>query len=208
MSSQTVVYFPDSAKITASLDSDLTELSFALESVLANFIGRGCASFEFQGSFSATNCVIEAKALGPPSGVGSMVLSKVGNIGYAVQNGNYPRNLTRNFLEEVEANQGHSIVLEGQNKLFTSLTSAPKEKFIESVICSYDFDPRLPLSHITYGLSDMFTGLFAKGVTYLKWQGSMKASQLYVRHTFPERELYEYLMAPQDYELRRKVSTL
>jgi hypothetical protein len=136
-----------------------------------------------------------------------MVLSKVGNIGYAVQSGTYPLILNHDFLKEVEAKR-EPVIHEGQNRLSKYFASLQKENFIESVVCSYDFDPRVPLSHITYGLSDMFTGLFARGVTYLKWQGSMKESQLYVQHKFPEKELHDYLMASQDYELRRKVRTL
>jgi hypothetical protein len=200
-----ILYQPDFAKIVISPDSDLTELSFSIESVLANFVGRGCASFEFTRSTQPDkSCIIEAKAL---EKCGPMILSKVGNIGYAVQSGTYPRILTRSFLTEVQQNR-EPVIREGQNRLAKYFASLKSENFIESVVCSYDFDPKVPLSHITYGLSDMFTGLFAKGVTYLKWQGSMKESQLYVRHKFPEKELHAYLMASQDYELRRKVSTL
>jgi len=198
-----ITFRPESAKIVVSPDSDLTELSFAVEAVLSNFIGRGCASFEFVRSKSENkSCVLEAKTLVP---VGPMVLSKAANIEYAVKDGKYPRALTQNFLKEPAF---RSVVSEGQNRL-TKYFASMQQDFIESVVCSYDFDPRVPLSHITYGLSDMFTGLFAKGVTYLKWQGSMKESQLYVRHKFPEKELHDYLkLTAQDYELRRKVSTL
>lgn len=202
MDSHTNILFrPSSAKIIVAPDGDLTELSFAIECILANFIGRGCAAFEINRSKLADkSCVLDAKAL---MECGPMILSKVGNLGYAAQSGNYPIKLSHDFLADRER-----VAHEGQNRLAKYFASAKGESFTESVICSYEFDPRLPIAHITYGLSDMFTGLFAKGVTYLKWQGSMKQSQLYVQHTFSETELHKYLLAEQDYDLRRKVSTL
>lgn len=206
MDSHTNILFrPNSAKIIVAPDGDMTELSFATECVLSNFIGRGCASFEFsRSSLADKSCVIDAKTL---ENAGPMILSKVGNLGYAVQNGTYPRILSRDFLKEMKSER-EPVIQEGQNRLAKYFASLQKEGFTESVVCSYDFDARVPISHITYGLSDMFTGLWAKGVAYLKWQGSMKQSQLYVRHKFPEKELHEYLMASQDYDLRRKVSSL
>jgi hypothetical protein len=196
-----VLFRPDSAKIIISGESDLTELSFAIETVLSNFIGRGIAAFEFNRStLGNKSCVIDAKSLVGPQ---LMALSKVGNIGYAVQNGVYPRTLKMDFLADKER-----IAHEGQNRLTKYFASMRGEKYTESVVVSHDFDSRLPLSHITYGLSDMFTGLFAMGVTYLKWQGSMKESQLYLQHTFSDKQLKNYLFASQDYDLRRKVATL
>lgn len=202
MSEHTNILFrPDSAKIIVSPDSDLTEVSFSIEAVLSNFLGRGVAAFEFNRSkLGDKSCVIDAKSLVPS---GQMELSKVGNIGYAVTNGLYPRTLKMDFLADKER-----IAHEGQNRLTKYFASMKREKFTESVVVSRDFDPRVPLTHISYGLSDMFTGLFAMGVNYLKWQGSMKESQLYVQHTFSEEKLHQYLLAAQDYDLRRKASTL
>jgi len=196
-----ILYRPGAAKIVVSPDSDLTELSFALESIISNYLGRGIAAFEFNRSKLADkSCVIDSKSL---VASGPMILSKVGNIGNAVESGVYPRRLSVDFLKGAER-----IAHEGQNRLTKYFAALKGEKYTESVVVSSDFDPRLPLAHIAYGLSDMFTGLFAMGVSYLKWQGSLKESQLYVQHTFSEKELHRYLLAAQDYELRRKVSSL
>ena len=77
-----------------------------------------------------------------------------------------------------------------------------------SIVESYDLMPDLPLTVLTYGISDMFTGLFALNVNYVKWQGSLKQVQLYIRHALSDKQLGDFLLSNKDYDIDRKVSTL
>lgn len=192
---------PNSVKIVVSPDGDFTELSFAIECAITHFLGRGCAAFELnRSSLGDKSCVIDVKAIGE---CGQMLLSKVANLGYAVQNGTYPKKLSMDFRESLK-----NVSSVGQNRLTKYFAAEKGQQFIESVICSFGFDERMSLSVISYGLSDLFTGLWARGVQYLKWQGSLEQAQLYVQHTFSQEKLQEYLESKEDYEIRAKVSTI
>lgn len=185
-------------EIIVSPDGDFTELSFATECIVTHFFGRGCAAFELnRSSLADKSCVIDAQAIGE---CGQMLLSKVANLGRAVRDGHYPAKLNADFRDTSQK--------VGQNRLTKYFAAEQGQPFIESVVCSSGFDERLPLSVISYGLSDLFTGLWARGVHYLKWQGSLAEAQLYVQHTFSEEQLHEYLLDKSDYEIRAKVSTI
>ena len=77
-----------------------------------------------------------------------------------------------------------------------------------SIIESYDLKPEIPVTILTYGLGDLFTGLFALNVNYIKWQVSLKLVQLYIRHNLTDKQLSQFVLTNSDYDIRRKVSTL
>lgn len=77
-----------------------------------------------------------------------------------------------------------------------------------SIVESYDLQPEIPVTLLSYGLGDMFTGLFALGVNYVKWQVSLKMVQLYIRHSLTDDQLTKFLIKSGDYNIRQKVSAL
>ena len=61
------------------------------------------------------------------------------------------------------------------------------------IIMGHEYKSDIPLSVIAYGMSDMFTGLFALGIKKIKWQGSLYGSQLYFNHNFPtSKEIFNF----------------
>jgi hypothetical protein len=140
-----------------------------------------------------------------------MQISKVGAIGYAVQSGLIPANIAPGEKFQVEETGFEKIVSEGQHRhgRMSSVVGRKTEgSNCTSIVESYDLKPEVPVTVLTYGLGDMFTGLFALNVNYVKWQVSLKMVQLYIRHNLTDKRLSEFMLSNSDYDIRRKTSTL
>jgi hypothetical protein len=203
-----ISYDLDSCTASISADSTLTELAFAVESAVSHFLGRGVNRFECTRTRQENgNCVLNFKALKKS---GSMKFSKVASLGSAVDAGILPKNIPGH--ENFQMEEGFDkVISEGQHKHGTAIVGRKKEadgSTWTSIVESFDLNPELPISLLTYGLGDMFTGLFALNCRYLKWQVSIKKTQLYIRHSVSCETLKRFLVATQDYNITQKVSAL
>jgi hypothetical protein len=202
-------YNLESCTASISADSTLTEVAFAVEACCNHFLGRGVNRFECTRSRQPNGtCVLSFKALKKS---GPMVLSSVGALGYAVREGIIPATIAPGDKFQIEESGFERIVSEGQHR-HGRMSSVVGRKIegnnSTSIVESYDFKPEIPVTVLTYGLGDMFTGLFAQGVNYVKWQVSLKLVQLYIRHNLSDEKLHKFLLTNADYDIRRKVSTL
>lgn len=66
----------------------------------------------------------------------------------------------------------------------------------------------MSIHEIAYGIGDMFTGFFALGVKFLKWQGSLHTVQCYLRHNLTDEQIAQYLISKQDYDITAKALKL
>lgn len=191
-----------------SADCSLTEVAFAVESAASHFLGRGVNRFDCTRIRQENgNCTLSFKALKKS---GPMVLSKVGSIGYAVEENLFPRQISAGENFQLEENGFEKIVSEGQHR-HGSIVVGRKKVGGEttSIVESFLLRPELPFSILTYGLGDMFTGLFALKCKYVKWQGSLNKVQLYIRHNLTDERLKQFLMSnAADYNIHQKVSAL
>lgn len=191
-------------KAVLSEESELPEMSFAIESIISHFLGRGVARFECIRTKNDNNsCTLQFNSLCAKSG--SMQFSKVASIGHAVAQRIFPRNINAN--ERFQEKELHNTLLEEGQHRHSDLSKLFSNS-IFTIIETKDLNPSIPLSVLSYGLSDMFTGLFALDVSYLKWQGSLRLMQLYVRHNMLEEKLHDYIQSKKDYDVKRKIGTL
>lgn len=203
-------YTLDTCTASISADSQLTEVAFAVESAASHFLGRGVNRFDCTRTRQPSGtCVLSFKALKKS---GPAQFSKVGALGYAVQEGLIPAIISAGEKFQVEETGFDRIVSEGQHR-HAGLRSAVVGRKSEgsnctSIVESYDLKPEVPVTVLTYGLGDLFTGLFARNVNYVKWQVSLKLVQVYIRHSLTDDELHKFLISNSDYDIRRKVSTL
>jgi hypothetical protein len=138
-------------------------------------------------------------------------MSSVGALGYAVQEGTIPSTIAAGDKFQVEEVGFERIVSEGQHRhgrMSSVVGRKTNGSNCTSIIESYDLKPEIPVTILTYGLGDLFTGLFALNVNYVKWQVSLKLVQLYVRHNLTDEQLQQFILTNSDYDIRRKVSTL
>lgn len=194
-----------SCSATISSDSPLTEVSFALEIAISNFLGRGVHRFDCSRTREENgDCTLTLRAL---CHSGPIQLSKVASLENAAQSGLFPRQLIKeDFKLEKETDQ---LIAGGQFKhQSVSFKKKANENQNLSIIETIDLDTKIDLAVIGYGLSDMITGLFALGIKYVKWQGSIKKTQLFVKHSLTENRLQQYLRDRQDYNVNQKVGML
>lgn len=200
-------YDLDSCTASITADSTLTEVAFAVESAVSHFLGRGVNRFDCTRTRQENgNCVLTFKALKKS---GPMVLSKVGSIEYAVKENLFPRNIAASENFQLEEKGFERIVSEGQHKHGNMVVGRKKDdSHTTSIIESFLLRPELPFAILTYGLGDLFTGLFALKCNYVKWQGSLNKVQLYVRHNLTDERMKQFLLSNSDYDIHQKVSTL
>jgi hypothetical protein len=203
-----IVYGLNQCVVDVTADADLTEVAFAVESVSSHFLGRGVNRFDCTRTRQENgDCRLHFKALKKS---GPMLISKVCSIDLAVRENLFPKNIPADEhfqLEETGFN--FEKVADGQHRHRNVIVCRKKENNnTTSIIESFLLKPELPLDVITYGLGDMFTGLFALNCKYVKWQGSLNKVQLYVRHNLSDEKLKSFLLSNSDYEINRKVSTL
>jgi hypothetical protein len=198
----------DSCIASISAESTLTEVSFAVEAAACHFLGRGVNRFDCTRTREEKGtCVLKFKALKKS---GPMQISKVGSIGSAVESGLIPRKIPANEKFQLEESGFQKIVTEGQHKHGGPRLASRKQdgSTCTSIIESHDLRPELPLSILSYGLGDMFTGLFALNCHYVKWQVSLDTIQLYIRHNLSDERLAKFLLSNADYVIDQKVSAL
>lgn len=186
--------------VTLAGNSPLTELSFGVEIVASHYLGRKVSRFECKRSkLDNGDCRLEFTALQPS---GPIVISKVMNVRDAVSQGFYPRDISESFLNESAFS---AMAQDGQHRHrgFTSKSDNLTTSVVES-----DTNPNTTLALLSFGLGDMFTGLFALSVKDVKWQGSVKKTQLYFKHNLSDQIVKEFLTSRQDYDLNRKIKTL
>lgn len=196
-----------SCKVSITGDSTLTEVAFAVESVTSHFLGRGVNRFDCTRTRQENgNCVLDFKSLKKS---GPMVLSKVGSVGFAVAENLFPRDIPDG--ENFKLEKGfEKIVSDGQHRHASMMVVGQKKEAgkITSIVESHFIRSDLPFAILTYGLGDMFTGLFALKCEYVKWQGSLNKTQLYIRHNLTDKQLNRFLLSESDYDIQQKVSTL
>lgn len=194
---------PQHCAITLFGGSPLTEMAFGIETAISHFLGRKVARFECKRSkLDNGDCRLDFTALKQS---GPMVISKVMNIRNAANEGFYPKVILDSecFLNE----PGFSSLVEDGQHRHQGFVSKSDANMTTTVVES-DANPNTSLALISYGLGDMFTGLFALNVRYVKWQGSLTKTQLYIKHNISEQKLTQYLTASQDYDVARKIKTL
>lgn len=194
-----------------SADCVLTEIAFAVESVTSHFLGRGISQFDCTRTRQENgNCTLQFKSLSTLRFTKPMALSKVCSIGYAVGQKYFPSNIHASELFQLGEKGFEKIVSDGQHKHGGSILVGRKkgENETTSVIDTFHLKPEVSLDVLTYGLGDMFTGLFALNCNYVKWQGSLNKTQLYIRHKLTEEQLNQFLKSNSDYDIRQKVKNL
>jgi hypothetical protein len=181
-------------------DCKLTQLSYSLESAINYFLGCGHTRWYVQRRLAPNNFV--QILIGSLEEVENLQLqaSQVTPLSSAVQSNLFPKQLSE--LWEEENPHDNSWVSDGQNKIKKS-----KRENV-SIIVSHDINPQITLGLVAYGLADMITGLFCLGSKYVKWQGSLKSTQLYIHHNLSQKELLKYFADNKDYDVEAAVSTL
>lgn len=134
-----------------------------------------------------------------------MLISKIMSLKDAEKQGMFPSIIPEQFCF-LKDRPVHNQVLDGQHQ-HRGITQSSADGQMTSVIETQEMNPDFTIAGICYGLADTLTGLFALGVNYVKWQGSVKRTQLFIRHRFDQNKLNEYLSSRQDYDLTRKVKT-
>jgi hypothetical protein len=181
-------FYKGGATALIGKNNTLVELSSIVSYMIDDYLGRGVYRFDFLRGIKNGDCVLESNALCDWK---PLVFSSVTPLSRAVKEGVVPRNLSE---EEIFQNDK------------TNLDSALGP--YESIIDSHLEHQNLPLALISYGLSDLVTGLFALGVRYVKWQGSGLRTQIYVKSKLTEDEIMSYLKTPVDYDVNALVKTL
>ena len=201
-----ITYTPD--KCIANIDGrvPLTHLSFAVESIASYFFGCAVSRFECERtSPHHPDCQLIFTALDEP---GPMRLSKVASVGSAVREGLWPRQIPENACFQAEANRIRKNKIEIEPITQQMTFFAAEEHPAACIIMGHEYKSDAPLSEIAYGMSDMFTGLFAIGIKKIKWQGSLMGSQLYFNHNSENAQILNFLRSNKDYDINRLVSTL
>jgi hypothetical protein len=196
---------PQKCIITIPGETLLPDVSFGIESVVDYFLGRKVARFDcFRTKLPNGDCRLEFNALKKS---GKMAISKIMSVGNAVSQGYFPQYILDSecFLNEPGF---QSSVEDGQHRHIGMVSKSLHSGQTVSIIETPDIRPDIPLCHLSYGLSDMFTGLFALGVKYVKWQASIQKTQLYVRHNLTDEQLKKYLTSSQDYDLTQMAKEL
>jgi len=186
----------DKVHIVLPPETPLVELSFSIETAINYFLGKGVNQWEIRRfRLNDEACRLECTASMEPR---KMLFSGIASLTAAVKANYFPKSLIKNWtLDEKE-----TAVSDGQNK------SSGKES--ESIIVTHDLKIDMPIGMFAYGLSDLITGLFARRVNYVKWQGSVESTQLYFKHKFSHSELQRFLddRSNPDYNVDWPVSKL
>lgn len=189
---------------TLNGDAVLTEMAFAVEAAVSHFLGRKVHRFECRRSrLNNGDCHLEFNALKQS---GPMVVSKVMDVYTAIAEGVIPRQISEpdSFLTE----SGFMPKAEDGQHRHKGYSSKRESGLTTTVVESDGFSSNSTLSLISYGLGDMFTGLFALNVSHIKWQGSARKTQLFFKHNLSDKQVADYLRSRQDYDINRKIKSL
>ena len=198
-------YDSDSATASITGDSTLVEISFAVESVLSHFFGRGVNRFECQRTRQDNgSCVLKFIALNKAK---SMQFSKVASLRTLANEGYIPQFIKPSHRFQSEEKGFEKYIMPGQHVHQACLFKS-NEGYKTSIIEVQTIKIDSPLILLMYGLSDLYTGLFALDVKYFKWQGSVENTQLYFKHNLTDQQITSFLMSKVDYDINRKVHDL
>lgn len=193
-----IEYSPNKIRCMLGLDAKLADMSFAIESTVNYFFGRSVYRWSLErGHLPQKRFIITANALCIPT---EMLLSQVAPVEYAVKSGVLPRKFKEHELWDRTGNSSSDKWLpDGQHRLVNTFQEGD---FTVSIVHTKQLIPSMPLGHLSYGLADMISGFFYRGVKFVKWQGSYSDTQLYIRHHMSHDEIREYLQSKEsDYDL-------
>lgn len=208
MSDETVniEYSPHKVRTLLGLDAKLADVSFGIEATVNYFFGRSVYRWSLErASIPQKRFIMTASALCTPT---EMVMSQVAPVGMAVKSGTMPFRFKQDELWDREGRSSKDNWLpDGQHRLGSTYMEGDHNV---SIVHAKEVNPNIPLGHLSYGLADMITGLFFRGVKQVKWQGSLSDTQLYIQHHMSERELLKYLATESnqqnpDYDLKMTV---
>lgn len=196
------------SEIVVGPDMPMTEVGFAIEVAISNLLGRAVTRFACERRRENNGaCRLEFQNENRAALPIPMQISKVTSIGYAVQHGLFPKNILPADLYQQEQ---PGFVSEGQHK--HGISSKPSPRWAAgktvSVLDFEDFDPNATVAVICFGLADMMTGFFNLGVRNIRWQGSLKKTQLMIQHDLTDEQIRRYMVSSQDYPLNKTVSEL
>lgn len=198
-------YDSDSVTSNISGDSELVEISFAIESVLSHFFGRGVHRFDCQRTVENNgSCVLKFKALNKAK---AMQFSKVASLRTLANQGYIPQFIKPSQRFQNEEKDFQKYIVPGQH-VHQACLFKTNEGCNTSIIEQDNLKQDYPLIMLMYGLSDLFTGLFALDVKYFKWQGSLERTQLYFKHNLTDKQISTFLNSKIDYDINRKVHDL
>jgi hypothetical protein len=201
-----IEYSPDKVRTLLGLDAKLADVAFGIESTINYFFGRSVYRWSLErSSIPQKRFLMNADALCTPT---DMVMSQIASVGMGVQSGTMPRQFKPQELWDREGRSSQDNWLpDGQHRLGSTFMEGDHNV---SIVHGKEVHPHIPLGHLSYGLADMITGFFFRGVHYVKWQGSQRDTQLYIRHQMSHKEIWQYLLtesSPEnpDYDLNMTI---
>lgn len=198
-----IEYAPDKVRSMLGLDAKLADIAFAIEATVNYFFGRSVYRWSLERThIPQKRFLMTANALCVPT---DMVMSQVAPLGYAVQSGVMPRAFKPEELWDQDGRSSQDNWLpDGQHRLGSTFMEGDHSV---SIVHAKELSPNIPLGHVSYGLADMITGFFFRGIHYVKWQGSQQDTQLYLRHHMTDKEIWKYLLEENkpDYDLQTTI---
>ena len=197
--SVTIEYAPNRVRTSLGHDAKLADISFGIEATVNYFFGRSVYRWELTRSMlTRERFLMTAIAQVEPT---EMTMSQVAPVFYAVENGIMPKRFKPDELWDRDGKSSNDRWLpDGNHRLGTAFTVGDHNVSIVHAKMIYE---DMPLGHLSYGLADMITGLFFRGVESVKWQCSQEDTQLYICHHLTDTEIWEYLLEEEkpDYDL-------
>ncbi len=188
----------DKVEIVCSPDAIFTEYCFAIESGLLWFFGRGVSAFKAERS--KNNNREQCVKLTPLLPLKPLAFSQITSVGALVKDGYWQKEIPFDKLWRIPGERHE--VRDGHHRVFR----ADKE---QTIMQQYGLDPSVSIGEIAYGLSDLITGFFWLGATWVQYQGSMGVVQTMTDKGFAGDELHRYITDPNPgYSIHQKVSTL
>jgi len=184
--------------INASHDTEFCELSFAIESGLSWYFGRGVNAIHASRSKDASNVVVKIKPLVEAK---QMRFSHVTAVGVMAKEGYWPLEVPFDKVWRVPGLDRQEI-RDGQHRVF----SANKEG---TLMQQWGLIPETPIGEIAYGLADLIVGFFWQGAKWVKHQSSMGKIQTMTDLGFEGDGLRRYLTDPDPgYSVHQKIGTM
>ena len=188
----------EQVEIVCSPDTVFTEYSFAIEQGIDWFFGRGVSAFKAQRSKNSDK--EQLVKLTPLLPAKPLAFSLITSVGILVKDGYWPKEVPFENLWKIPGDRHE--VRDGHHRVFR----ADKE---QTIMQQYGLNPSTSIGEIAYGLSDLITGFFWLGATWVKYQGSLGVVQTMTDKGFEGDDLRRYLTDPNPgYSIHQKVSTL
>lgn len=197
----------EKVEIICSSDIIFTEYSFAIEQGINWFFGRGVSALKTQRSKRTVlnSTTLHVVTITPLMPVKPMTFSLVTSLGTMVREGFFPKEIPFENMWKIPG-QGSSA---GKHELRDGhhrMVRANKEM---TLMQSYGLEPNMTIGLLAYGLSDLITGFFWQGATWVKFQGSLGVVQHQFDKGFEGDDLARYLADPgPGYSTHQKIGTL